>query len=528
MRYLKAMLIAFFSASIAGAEGSFPPPDVICCGDALKHVRRMLEENQENQVLVDVRQAYQLEHCLALIKSRETTAFIVVPPKDKQPGRLRFARAKCTQLEDQVPGTPGAVDFLYDLVRDPSDDFQSFAAQFRRILQLHHNVVQKSEPTRATVIGYKLAGDPDLINNRGYLVDGIDGFNDISASPHAWSVKVQFQQQAPFNAPVAVLLPGLNSLCEDNWVRYWRQLMWASGCHVLSFDSVYMPEVGDKSLHGVAGNLEREAEVVDRIIHKFCEDRGLKSNRVYVVGVSYGALIALNMLVPTRADAQRHSGIDRVLALCPPVRMRDTAEILDGYFLKEYREIEESWRDYGPQFKAYEPLKGHEYRLSERTTKGIIAHEFREALREVVSHNDKLYHLAPLWNAGSAGKRLKDAGFVDYFEIVAGPYWSGITPASVKGADSLWQRGDLAWLLPRISRREFRVYISGDDPWNKPETLRDFRASPELRSSGLGLGTVPVARGEREPSIVLVTEGGHLGWMCAPWFSQKMKEYLAP
>ena len=105
-------------------------------------------------------------------------------------------------------------------------------------------------------------------------------------------VRVLWQEKP---APVVVMLLGLATRGKDPLARLWQSQLYEAGFQVLTFDSVFLPSISDRSRHGVAGNLVEESKLAANVIEAFLnapEARG-RVTKVGIVGCSYGGTLAL-------------------------------------------------------------------------------------------------------------------------------------------------------------------------------------------------------------------------------------------
>lgn len=132
-------------------------------------------------------------------------------------------------------------------------------------------------------------------------------------------------------APLAVTLLGFNQPANDKLARAWQKYLYASGCHVLSFDSLIRNNMNEATGHGVAGNFLEEARLVCKIIEATMVSMRVSNARVdgvRLLGTSYGGLLAAQCLREPEAQLWP---IDRVLILSTPINMQVASKRLDTF-----------------------------------------------------------------------------------------------------------------------------------------------------------------------------------------------------
>src|SRR5207244_3067819 len=112
------------------------------------------------------------------------------------------------------------------------------------------------------------------------------------------SFKKKFPVRAIFQretAPLVVVLLGIDGRADGALGKLWPSWFAEAGCHVLTFDSTFLPSFIEYSGHGVTGNLIAESERVRDIISAFIEQSDAKGkiSKIGIVGMSYGGIEAL-------------------------------------------------------------------------------------------------------------------------------------------------------------------------------------------------------------------------------------------
>ncbi len=201
----------------------------------------------------------------------------------------------------------------------------------------------------------------------------------------------------PHKAPLAVLLLGFYQQKDQKLARAWQTYLYASGCHVLTFDSIFRHETNAVLGYGVAGNMTEDAKAVIRLIQQFLEYRGAKKDfneghpvcdrieGIRLLGTSYGGIVALNLYKCAQA---KEWPIDRILVLSAPVRTHTAALRLDRF----QREDRPRYEIYLLKLiDGYTPERDQPADWEESLMRAGIAYEFQGVLENAVKENEKLY-----------------------------------------------------------------------------------------------------------------------------------------
>ncbi|MCW8131102.1 MAG: alpha/beta fold hydrolase [Planctomycetota bacterium] len=390
---------------------------------------------------------------------------------------------------------------------------------------------------------------------------------DVTGFRDDLEVRVAFQDR---NAPLAVVLLGFYAKSDSKLARAWASYLHKNGCHVLVFDSVFHSRFNERTGHGMPGNLREEAKVVAKIVDTVLAFRPEKETKrirektttVRVLGTSYGGLLALNVLREPQAKAWP---IDRMLVLSSPVRMQTAAETLDEFYHTDRPKFEISLMKLVGGFKPdHNPPTERECSLM----RAGIAYDFYDSLEDILSKNEKLYmpglfeKFKTLEEANEVKvryeeraraleerqtkemdalkktyekfkddkqkkeefKRLKKSleerfkveendlkkklsdteywTFKDFVEQMAAPYWK-MQPAEI------WAQGELGPLL-KDAPDFVQAVLCADDPLNKPEELKALQEK------------IP------PPKLLVLPNGGHLGYTGTKWIQEMIKKFFAP
>jgi hypothetical protein len=232
---------------------------------------------------------------------------------------------------------------------------------------------------------------------------------------------------------------------------------------------------------------------------------------VRLLGASYGASIAL-ALNDLAKRGKVELKVDRVLALSPPLSLKQTAEFLDRWYAEDFAP-----RELGDLMSLADakPLaRGEQARVSASLMRAGIAYVFREDLKDIVKQTDKLYELNLLKrfedDPNPELRELRDKSnwsFTQYLTLMAVPYWK--EHGGPGDLDGLLALGDLKRLLaPKPDNA--RVILAADDPLNAPAALDELR------------------RSHAAPLLTVLPNGGHLGYARGLWIERYIAAFMAP
>jgi predicted alpha/beta-fold hydrolase len=346
----------------------------------------------------------------------------------------------------------------------------------------------------ATITCMQSFKKPEIKNEKKFRLKKIDGFKK--------DVEVRaILQDNP--APLVIILLGLTSKSKDPLARLWQNQLAEAGNHVLVFDSIFRPSFNECSSHGVAGNLEVEAQVAAKVITAFMNHPDVqgKITKIGLLGASYGGMLALNF---SRLSKEGRIAMipDKVLVFSPPVSMHSAAVLLDKYHDQDCQK--QSIFDL-LEMSGHKPVeRGKKIPFSATQMRGGIGYVFHSDLEAVIECSKDLYDykLPKL----SKDERLKDEpkdsrAFTRFIEQVVYPYWQ--KRGGVKTLEDLWAFGELERLLNACPANVHCV-VAEDDPLNDPTLLKYLKRD------------VPAEK------LTVLPYGGHLGYVGCNWTKQKV------
>ncbi len=309
-------------------------------------------------------------------------------------------------------------------------------------------------------------------------------------------------------APLAVLLLGLATRADSALARFWKTQMYEAGCHVVTFDSPFLPTFSERSRHGVAGNVQEEALLVARVIEAFMKHKSAKGriSKVGLIGGSYGGVLALHVaqIVEKR---QIELPLEATMVFSPPVNMETAAKLLDKYHR------EDRWRytlmELGSEMLGHKRVSpGEPIPFSKSEMRAGIAAAFRMDLEYVVEKNDRIYKMGLLPSLDEDefdDQYRKDVAetwtFEKFVEVMSYSYWSKKGKAS--SPEELWAAGRLDEIFQDCPQN-VQVIMTRDDPLNDPDELMALESS--------------APRGV----LTVLPRGGHLGYLNTEWAKAKL------
>ena len=349
----------------------------------------------------------------------------------------------------------------------------------------------------ATITAFSF-DEPKLLGENEVKLKGIPGFEkDLK-------VRVMWQNQP---ARLAVLLLGLGSRSKNKIAQLWKQQMFDAGCHVVTFDSPFLPAFNERSRHGVPGYVREEARLSAQIVNTLVQlkDNKDKVTGVVLLGASYGGIMALNWMdlaqsgeVPLRPEA--------ILAVSPPVNMHSAARRLDDFY-RRYR-----WNytlaKLGGDLLDHQPVgPGEAIPFTDEEMMAGIAAAFRLDLKEVIDYADSRYKLGQLPSASQHSDQYRRDmastwSFESYIHRMVYRYWN--EKGVVRTIDDLWASGDTVQLMSRMPK-SVRLIIAADDPLNEPSELDRLRA---------------LAPSEQ---LTVLPYGGHMGFTKTEWLKKQVQ-----
>ena len=332
---------------------------------------------------------------------------------------------------------------------------------------------------------------PEIKNEKSMSLKKVDGFSKDM------EVQVMWQNG---QAPLAVLLLGFTSRSKSPMAQIWKSQLYAAGCHVVTFDSPFLPNFNKRSRHGVAGNLEAEAQLTANVIAAFLKTSEAKSKvtKFGIVGGSYGALLALNIADLAKAGKSPVTP-ERVLALSPPIKIKTAADKLDKFHLEDRWNFELA--QLAGDLQGLTPAKGLKANFPDSELRAGIAAAFRMDLSEITLYTDDAYKLKVLPYQNDLDDNRK-ASYADawtfnrYLDEMCFPYWRGKGKAN--SLQDLLDMGDTRMLLQKASDNVLTV-VAADDPMNDPAELSALKSSISASK------------------LIVLPRGGHMGYISSKW-----------
>ena len=368
----------------------------------------------------------------------------------------------------------------------------------------------------------------------------------------------------PGKAPLAVTLLGFGMASNDRNAQAWQYDLYKAGNHVLSFDSLIRNNMNRATGHGVAGNILEEGRLTARIIHAFLATRDPETGGTYrdrvscvrLFGASYGGNIALQTM---REPSSTIWPLDRVLIISTPVDFTNTTHLFDKYFREDRSRFgklslarmihgftpdnddpnekelslmragigysfhgdfvsiaKDNIERYMPQLSSKlknmaesSEFDAHrrqqlEYLKADTESYKSILQETRQQLGEKEYNNLKSDAEARYNNQRDYIRYkiddLSHWSFKTYFNLLCNPFWE------VNGDSSDY--GRLAKLM-NGAPNFVQIVIAEDDPLNDPDDLDKLKAVL------------------KEPQMLVIPHGGHLGFTGTRWFQALMGKFFA-
>jgi predicted alpha/beta-fold hydrolase len=353
----------------------------------------------------------------------------------------------------------------------------------------------------ATITSMQSFKKPDIKNERKFKLQNIDGFKK--------KIEVRaILQDKP--APLVVILLGLTSKSKDPLARLWQAQLSEAGNHVLVFDSIFRPSFNECSTHGVAGNLEVEAQVAAKVINAFMRHPEVEGRvtRVGLLGASYGGMLALNF-AKLAGEGRIAIVPDKVLVFSPPVSMRSAAQLLDKYHDQDFQK--QGIFDL-LDMSGHKPVeKGRRIPFNATQMRGGIGYVFHSDLEAVIECSKDLYdYKLPKLGKDERGKNEpKDSrAFTRFIEQVVFSYWS--KNGGVATVQELWNFGDLDRVL-KACPNTVHCVLAQDDPLNDSTDLQLLKLNTPAEK------------------LTVLPRGGHLGYVGCDWtMRQVLKMFEKP
>ncbi len=302
-------------------------------------------------------------------------------------------------------------------------------------------------------------------------------------------------------APLVVVLVGADGKADTPLGRlfpYWLDL---TGMHVLSFDSPFRPSFTYNSRHGVSGNMMEDGRQIANVIAAFLKEKEIEDKvmQVGVVGYSLGGLHAM-VLAHLAAKKELPFELSGALAFSPPIRLKSTAQILDGFYNTD------RWKytmvNMGKTFLSHEPVKpGAPIPFKPSFMRAGIGYLVREEFTQIVEKNDSIYRLRliPDEEDNPGVNRLSEArawGFQRFLEKMSFPYWQ--KNGKLKNVEELWEAGDLTKIMQNLPTYAHAIFCE-NDPFISPADLEALKKSVNPRH------------------LTIKKIGGHMGYVGSGW-----------
>jgi predicted alpha/beta-fold hydrolase len=352
-----------------------------------------------------------------------------------------------------------------------------------------------SNPLYGTLAGYFSIKDIKLKNQRKIDLA-------VPSFRKKFPVKAIVQNQS---APLVVVLLGVDGRSDSPLGKLWVSWFADAGCHVLTFDSTFLPAFSEASGHGVAGNLAAEAQKVSEIIATFLKTSELngKVSKIGVVGMSYGGIEAL-LLGQMAKQGKLPFALSGVQAYSPPIKMHRTGELIDRWH------AEDRW-DYkltelATEMSGHKPVASDaDIPFDDSKMRAAIAAVFRLNLADLIVRNDRMYKMKVLPSGDEFSNddvkrdHASTWGYTKFMTDLSFKYWerNGVTTlADLVGPAEL---SNLLKNQPACSE----TILSEDDPFNRTEDML------ELKKIG-------------SDNLTILPRGGHLGFVNEPWTKAKL------
>jgi len=386
------------------------------------------------------------------------------------------------------------------VVAAPAKDPESEAAS-RQMPQYRHPYKDGLYSTIVALISF---GAPDIEKQKKEKLK-VDGFKN--------TLQIQSIVQ-PDPAPLVVVLVGLDGKADTPIGRLLPYWLNHAGYNVLSFDSPFRPSYQEVARTGVTGNVAVEAADIAKIIDTYVKQPALKGKftKIGIVGYSLGATHTV-ALARMAADGKLPFELSGALAFSPPIVLKETAAILDGWYSND--RFNYTFVEMGKTFMNHEPVKeGEAIPFKADFMRAGISYEIREQFTEIVNNNDRVYRLKLIKDedpgSGEIVNREEEArawGFKRFFENMSFPYWKD--KAKFKSIDDLWNTADITQLATKLPEYA-RVVVCENDPLNRPEDLELLKKTIQPKS------------------LVILPTGGHMGYIGSAWCYHTLVKLFKP
>jgi len=309
------------------------------------------------------------------------------------------------------------------------------------------------------------------------------------------------------SAPLVVVLLGIGGRPESDFSKLWPSWYACAGNHVLFFESTFLEDFNQRSQHGVNGNVFAETElvanIVDAFLHQTCAEGQV--TKIGVVGMSYGGMQAL-ILGEMAQEKKLHFEIAAIQAYSPPIRLQESARIIDGWYAETYGRytLVELLKLQSLKPDQSDPTLG----VPEDKLKAAVSTSFRLEFPHMVAYNDRNYHLHKLPRGGDFDDQYvrEDYAtrwtFTKFAYDMSYPYWQ--EKLGLPSLEPLIQAAELPALISKQPPGTTQVILAQDDPLDSAEDMASFKS---------------FAQGK---PVTILPRGGHLGYVNADWTKTKV------
>ncbi len=300
----------------------------------------------------------------------------------------------------------------------------------------------------------------------------------INADKPAMDYKVWYQDKK--DAPLAIVLPGLGGHCTSSTVGAMAEVLYDHGYSVVTMSSCMNWEFMESASSVlVPGYTPVDAADVRNAVSKILEDltinKELKPERKVMVGLSMGALHTL--FVAQMEMSEDKLGIDRYVAINPPVNLKYGLSELDAYYdnirkwgddKQQFEHIMNAagkfmlmirlkypWEDYvesndaatnGKKGSTAECDDRYKVSLDENESRVLVGYSFKQTLDEMIVSIHHRQNLGILKTPYSWGNRT-----ALYHELVDYSFSKYLNTFAIKYYSEKWQRQVTADELDRQS-----------------------------------------------------------------------------
>lgn len=315
------------------------------------------------------------------------------------------------------------------------------------------------------------------------------------------------------HAPLVYVLPGIGSHRNNGMVLALAEKMYGAGFSVVSISSPFNYEfMKSAATSPVPGYSPADAYDVYQVLSAIQDDLeekyGDRIGEQSMMGLSLGGLHTL-YLAGTEEWRKNNLGIERYIAVNPPVRPIYPLDRLDDYFEEPLEWPEETRREriVETMLKAVyaaqaAPAAEARIPLDESESRFLIGLTFRYVLRNTIymTQSEEMFDFIEAreswWSREDLYREISAYGYRDYFELFVLPYYWEFGLGAID-RDTLIDAASLTALTPML-RDKPNVYVF--------TTQNDFVINKD------DLEWIGETFGRR---ATIYTDGGHLGEL--PW-----------